>query len=364
MNKYLIIKNKFAHKCVINVNDNHKILRAMISKLKIFFSIAFSAFILSSCVPLTQFTELKKKSEAYEKTNAELKNENRKLTVEVNELDGKILALQSKLFNLEKEQKQLEQTKKKLEAENQRLQRENNELNQQIELLKAGSSEEITGLLNELQNLQEGLQERENKVKEAEEALKIREEELKLTQETAARQASELQKLQDALDNQKEVLSSLKEKLNQSLRGFYNQGLSVHEKNGKIYVSMEEKLLFRTGSYNLGPNGQEALQNLAGVLGANPDINIMVEGHTDNVPLNGAGQIKDNWDLSVMRATAVAKIILENTSIDPSRITTAGRSEYVPLDEADTPEARRKNRRTEIILTPNLNEVLKLIETN
>ncbi|MBN1926832.1 MAG: OmpA family protein [Prolixibacteraceae bacterium] len=335
----------------------------MKSKLFIF-PVIFIVVLSTSCVPLTQFSELKKKSEEYMRSNEKLKDENRELAVEVNEQDGKILALQSKLFNLEKEQEAIFQKRKQLETESQKLKNENAELQKQINLLKEGSSEEITGLLNELQQLQEGLQERENKVKKAEEALKIREEELRQAQETASKQAAELQKLQDALNNQKQALSSLKEKLNQSLRGFYNQGLSVNEKNGKIYVSMEEQLLFKTGSYNLDPKGQEALKNLAGVLGANTNINILVEGHTDNVPLNGSGQIKDNWDLSVMRATAVTKIILENTSIDPARITAAGRSEYAPLDEADNWEARRKNRRTEIILTPNLNDVLKLLESN
>ena len=108
----------------------------------------------------------------------------------------------------------------------------------------------------------------------------------------------------------------------------------------------------------------EAIRDLGKVLEKNPDINIQIEGHTDNVPMHGTGEIKDNWDLSVMRATSVAKIILINKKINPQRITAAGRSEYSPLVSSKTPEARKKNRRTEIILTPNLTEVFKIIQSN
>ena len=166
------------------------------------------------------------------------------------------------------------------------------------------------------------------------------------------------------MDKQKNAVQSLKEKLNHALRGFYDQGLSVFEKNGKVYVSLEDNLIFKTGSYNLDPKGQAALQSLSEVLANNPNINIMVEGHTDNIPLVGTGQVKDNWDLSVMRATAVTKIILANTKVDPKRITAAGRGEFIPLDKNSTAEARKKNRRTEIILTPDLSEVLEILQSN
>ena len=108
----------------------------------------------------------------------------------------------------------------------------------------------------------------------------------------------------------------------------------------------------------------EALKKLAKVLDQNADINIMVEGHTDDQPMKGAGEIKDNWDLSVMRATSVTKILLNGTNIDQKRIVAAGRGEYFPLDHAKTNDARKKNRRTEIILTPKLDELLKVLETN
>ena len=128
---------------------------------------------------------------------------------------------------------------------------------------------------------------------------------------------------------------------------------------------MDESLLFASGKTAVEPKGIEALKGLAKVLDQNADINIMVEGHTDDVPMKGNGDIKDNWDLSVMRATSVTKIILTSSpNIDPKRITSAGRGEFFPLDPAKTPEARKKNRRTEIILTPKLDELLKVLGSN
>ena len=123
-------------------------------------------------------------------------------------------------------------------------------------------------------------------------------------------------------------------------------------------------MLFKTGQWEVDPKGQQALSNLAEVLGQNPDINVLVEGHTDNVPMRGTGSVKDNWDLSVMRATAVTRILLKNKGIEPKRITSAGRGEFFPIDEDKTPEARQKNRRTEIILTPRLDEIFRILENN
>jgi len=175
---------------------------------------------------------------------------------------------------------------------------------------------------------------------------------------------AKLIELQNILAQKEQAVKDLKKKVMDALVGFNNNGLTVHEKNGKVYVSLEEKLLFKTGQWNVNPQGQQAIQQLAQVLAKNPDINIMVEGHTDNVPMHGSGEVKDNWDLSVMRATAVVKILTQNKQIDPKRIIAAGRSEYLPLAPNNTAEGRQMNRRTEIILTPNLDQLLKIIEVN
>lgn len=319
-------------------------------------------FVLTSCVPVKQFSELKSKADTYQQDNEQLKEENRKLTVEMNELDGKVSSLQKRYFDLENEYNKLAKAQQNFQEQNEALLKAQKEYESLISQLKAGNSDEISKLLEELKTMQTNLQDRENKVKASEEELKAQELKVKEAQDLYNQQKSRLIELQSALDKQKGAMDSLKGKLNQALRGFYDQGLTVHEKNGKIYVSLEEKLLFQTGSYSVDPKGQEAIKKLGEVLANNKDVNITIEGHTDDVPLKGSGQIKDNWDLSVMRATAVGRILLSNQAIDPKRITTAGRSQYVPLDAAKTPDARKKNRRTEIILTPNLNEVLQMLQ--
>lgn len=124
---------------------------------------------------------------------------------------------------------------------------------------------------------------------------------------------------------------------------------------------MDEKLLFASGKWDVSPDGVAALKNLAGVLEKNPDITVNIEGHTDNVPYNGTGQVKDNWDLSVMRATAIVKILTSNSKINPKRLISSGRSEYLPVEPNTTAANKAKNRRTEIILTPKLDELLQII---
>lgn len=177
-------------------------------------------------------------------------------------------------------------------------------------------------------------------------------------------QAERLSELQGILDKKDLQLNALKEKVTEALTGFQDKGLSIHTKNGKVYVSVDEKLLFPSGSWTVNPQGREALYEIANVMAKDASIHVMVEGHTDDVPLKGKGDIKDNWDLSAKRATSIVKIILENKGINPANIMAAGRGEYVPLVGNDTPENRAKNRRTEIILTPDLDELFKILETN
>ncbi len=224
------------------------------------------------------------------------------------------------------------------------------DLQHQMGILNSGSSAEIEKLLSDLQTAQNNLNVREDKLREAEKELK--------------NNNARLIELQNVLAQKDQAVKDLKNKVMNALTGFNNNGLTVHEKNGKVYVSLDEKLLFKTGKWNVDPNGQKALKELGFVLAQNPDISVMVEGHTDDVPMRGLGDVKDNWDLSVMRATAVTKILTENPQIDPVRIIAAGRSEYLPLSPDKTSESRQMNRRTEIILTPKIDELLRLIEVN
>ena len=177
-----------------------------------------------------------------------------------------------------------------------------------------------------------------------------------------AEKEARLNELQAILDQKDAEVKALKNKVANALKGFEDMGLTIYEKNGKVYVSLDEKLLFASGSWDIDSRGKEALTELGKVLANDANINVVIEGHTDNVPYRGSNNVKDNWDLSVMRATAVVKELLKNDEINPQRITASGRSEYLPIDPENSKEARAKNRRTEIILTPKLDELFQIID--
>ena len=161
-------------------------------------------------------------------------------------------------------------------------------------------------------------------------------------------------------ENYKKQNKDLKNKVSNALLNFKDKGLTVEQKNGRIYVSMEAKLLFPSGSTTVNPEGKEALVDLAKVLEKQENITVLVEGHTDIDAYRGSGQIKDNWDLSVMRSTSVVKLMLENSTLDPTMLTAAGRGEFMPLDPAKTAEAKAKNRRIEIVLTPKFKNLIEI----
>lgn len=170
-----------------------------------------------------------------------------------------------------------------------------------------------------------------------------------------------LKEVEDALHKRDEATNALKDKLQQALLGFQQNGLTVDIRNGKVYVSLTDKLLFPSGSIIIDARGKQALSQLAVVLNKEADINIAVEGHTDDKKVLSLGQIKDNWDLSVLRATSVCRYLTENEKVDPHRLTATGKSEFQPIDPANTAEARTKNRRIEIVLSPKLDELYNLI---
>jgi chemotaxis protein MotB len=171
-----------------------------------------------------------------------------------------------------------------------------------------------------------------------------------------------LKEVEDALHKRDEATNALRDKLQQALLGFQQSGLTVDIRNGKVYVSLADKLLFPSGSIVIDANGKKALEQLAIVLNKEPDINIAVEGHTDDKKVINLGQIKDNWDLSVLRSTSVCRYLTEVEKVDPHRLTATGKSEYQPIDPANTTDARTKNRRIEIVLSPKLDELYNLIK--
>ncbi|WP_462264205.1 OmpA family protein [Mucilaginibacter sp.] len=172
-----------------------------------------------------------------------------------------------------------------------------------------------------------------------------------------------LREVENLLRKRDEATNALRDKLQQALLGFQNSGLSVDIRNGKVYVSLTDKLLFPSGSIVIDEKGKQALQQLAAVLNKEPDINISVEGHTDDKRVVNLGQIKDNWDLSVLRATSVTRYLTEIQKINPTRLTATGKGQYQPIDTSNTDAARSRNRRIEIVLSPKLDELYNLIST-
>jgi chemotaxis protein MotB len=233
--------------------------------------------------------------------------------------------------------------------------------NAQEDLIR-GNVKETQNLLAELQAAQKNLQDKENIMRQLEQNLDTKKSNLDELNFELEKRNARLVELEKVLDAQKRIATDLKNKVSEALLGFENNGLTVTNKDGKVYVSLEEKLLFKTASWDIDANGKTALKKLAGVLEKNPDIQVTIEGHTDNVPYKpAASELDDNWDLSVKRATTVVRVLLEGSKIDPKRLTAAGRSEYLPIDSRNTTDARQKNRRTEVVLTPDLSELYKLI---
>ena len=192
--------------------------------------------------------------------------------------------------------------------------------------------------------------------------LQAKEDSLNTERRLLERGQRRVNELEGVIHRKDSTVAYVRQKVSDALLGFNGNGLTVNMRDGKVYVSLENSLLFAPGSWNVAANGQVALENLAKVLAENADITVLVEGHTDNDAYRGQSQVKDNWDLSVLRATNVVKILTKNAGMNPERITAAGRGEFVPLVENSSQENKAINRRTEIILTPDLTELANLLE--
>ncbi|MDC0629760.1 MAG: OmpA family protein [Flavobacteriaceae bacterium] len=176
--------------------------------------------------------------------------------------------------------------------------------------------------------------------------------------------AQRIAELEALIASKDQAMQDLKNTISKALTAFEGKGLTVEQRDGKVYVSMENKLLFKSGSWAVGAEGRRAIEQLGTVLGDNPEIAVLIEGHTDNDPFSYGGQIANNWDLSTKRATAIVEILSENTAINPDRLTAAGRGEFAPIASNDSKEGKSKNRRIEVVLTPKLDEISRLLNTN
>ncbi|MDT0646858.1 OmpA family protein [Zunongwangia sp. F260] len=310
---------------------------------KIFFFAAVMALTLSSCVSSKKYGEL-------ENQHADLKRENREMSADLEwyrKMEAEYNALQEAHENLTAERNNLAENLSSLQSKYENLKNSYDALEQNSSAAIAENSRQNRELLAQLE-------EKENALA----AEQIRLEKLQKDLEARSNRINELEGLIAAKDAK---MNALKEAISKALTNFEGKGLTVEQRDGKVYVSMENKLLFGSGSWAVNSEGRKAVQQLGEVLAQNPDIAVLIEGHTDNVPYGGSGPLTDNWDLSTKRATSIVQILKENSNIDPQNLTAAGRGEYAPVASNDTAEGRAKNRRIEVILTPKLDEVTRLL---
>jgi chemotaxis protein MotB len=321
-----------------------------------------SVIIMASCVPGKKFKTLQDTSNQYVNERDQFKSENIELSMANRELEAKIAALTKETSGMKQDYETVKGERDKIKEDYNRLQGKVTDMQNAQEDLIKGNVNETRRLLAELQAAQENLQKKENLLRELELNLDTKKASLDEMNYELEKRNARMAELEKILDSQKKIVQDLKNKVSEALLGFENKGLTVTMKDGKVYVSLDEKLLFKSASWEIDANGKSALKNIATVLEKNPSIQVTIEGHTDNVPYNPKdSQLRDNWDLSVKRATTVVRVLLEGTKIDPKRLTAAGRSQFLPVDNRNAADARQKNRRTEIILTPDLSELYMLI---
>lgn len=311
--------------------------------------------LLSSCVTSKQYESLrnenlelanrasqwKQETEEAKKRNESLLAKNRSLLLQSNTLADSLKQAQQLLLSGNKRYGDL--------------------MNVQNALQK-GSQLENQKLLDRLMKEQANLKQKEDLLAQMEASVNDRNAAASRLEQELAERNKKIIHLQNALARKDSATSAIRRKVANALMGYEGKGLSIKQKNGKVYVSLDEKLLFASGSFKVEKRGAEAIRTLANVLEKNHDINVSIEGHTDDVAYAGSGNLVDNWDLSVKRATSVIRILLDGNNIQPSRITAAGRAQFDPLNTAKTATARQQNRRIEIILTPRLDEIIKLLE--
>ena len=302
---------------------------------------------LSSCVSTKKFNQMA--------------TDNKAKTEELRDCRKAALESEKQAQSLEEENKRLKKAMESSGEENYKrvykiaeLEKENTDLKVQLDSANKKISEVIADKSEHLSELSDVLYKREEELNSKAAVLDSLENEF-------ANSRRQMKMLKEQLEGKQAQLDKIQKTLKDALWGFSDKGLTVETNKGKVYVKMEEKLLFSSGSWEVNPQGVKALQEIAAVLANNKDLDVLVEGHTDNVPLAGKNQIKDNWDLSVMRATAITKILLDKTGISPDRIVPCGRGEYMPVTDNKTAEGRAKNRRTEIILSPKVNELMDII---
>jgi chemotaxis protein MotB len=327
-------------------------------------AIVFLSSLFVSCVSPRVLEDLKKKNERCETENAALKKQNEEFANKSNEMSVELEDRRARMKGLVRDTSIMGSSLSKLT-------KNYNQINDLYELLLSKNKELLAGnvtqtgnLMTKLQMTEEDLQKKEDELRLLERQLNKKKSDLDETMAQLKEREAKVNELEQMIADKDKAVTDLKNQVAAALTGFEGKGLTIEEKNGKVYVSMEAKLLFSSGSITVDSKGKTALVKLAKALEESKDVNVLVEGHTDTDKFKGGGAIKDNWDLSVLRATAVVKIMKENSNIDPARLTAAGRGPFFPVDTGTSKAAKAKNRRIEVILEPDLDELYKLLESN
>ena len=316
----------------------------MIKKLSL---IALMLVLTTSCVSKKIYTDLESKYASLRKEKREIADENANIKKDL------ILA-QNRLSQLQRDYDDTTAKRNQLQKEYDITTTNLRNLQESYQALEKNSSSAIAENSKKNRELLAQLEAKEQALATENSRL----EKLKQDMEARSQRIAELESVIAAKDA---AMNKLKNAISTALTNFEGKGLTVEQRDGKVYVSMENKLLFQSGSWAVGANGREAVKQLGSVLAENPDIAILIEGHTDDDPYKGTGPLSSNWDLSTKRATAIVQILKENPAINPENLTAAGRGEYAPIATNETAEGKAKNRRIEVILTPKLDEISKLL---
>lgn len=302
----------------------------------------------TSCVSKKIFNDLETKFADLKKENHAITDTNEELTKSKNQLELSDASLKTELEKTKAE-------RDKLQADFTSADKNLKNLQTSYTALEKNSDEALQANMTKNRELIAQLEAKQKTLYAEQDRLN----KLKTELDSSSKRLEELENMVAAKDAS---MKKLKETLTKSLKSFDGKGLTVHEKDGKVYVSMENKLLFQTGSWTVNEEGKKAVVEVAKVLASNPDLSILIEGHTDNDKFaNSVGGVENNWDLSTKRATSIVNILTENKDVNKQNLTAAGRGEFAPIMSNDTPEGKAKNRRIEIILTPKLDEISKML---
>ena len=320
--------------------------------MKQIFAIAAAVLMLSSCVSMREYEALQSQYSQTMKGWSVTKQELQEMREENAELVRQGQAMTVALSDMTTASQECEATVKSINRSYAALQLRYDTTVENFLQQITGKNRDLTKANKMLEQRTQELYEREAAARQRQQQLEERQRQLEQSEQAAT----------EALRAKEQELEHLRHAVSQALVGFTDKGLNVETKEGKVYVSMEDKLLFASGSWTVSEKGVEAIKSLAKVLEEHTDLNIMVEGHTDNVVFRGTTAVKDNWDLSVMRATAIVKLLLaQGPKIDPARVEAAGHGEYAPKKPNTTAANKAVNRRTEIILTPRLKDIIKIV---